>query len=73
MIMFGESHLWHINRNQSSNSLPKCRTHLKYFSEGRTKDLKYYLTLTLDEEKPDIVVIHIDSNDIDFRQLCHNT
>ena len=60
--MFGESHLWHISRKRFSNSLPKCRTRLKYFSRGRTK-----------EEKPDIVLIHIDSNDTDFTQLRHNT
>ena len=60
--MFGESNLCHINRKRFSNSLPKCRTRLKYFSGGRTK-----------EEKPDIVVIHIDSNDIDFLQLHHST
>ena len=65
--MFGESHLWHISRKRFSNSLPKCRTRPKYFGGGRTKDLEYYVTLTLDEEKPDIV------NDIDFRQLHHNT
>ena len=69
--MFGESHLWHINRKRFSNSLPKYRTRLKYFS--KTKDLEYYVTLTLDEEKPDIAVIHIDSNNTDFRQLRHNT
>ena len=42
-------------------------------SGERTKDLEYYVTLTLDEEKPDIVVIQIDSNDTGFRQLRHNT
>ena len=66
VIMFGENHLWHINRKRFSDSLPKCRTFLKYFSGGRTKDLEYYVTLTLDEEKTDIVVVHINSNDIDF-------
>ena len=62
MIIFGETYLWHISRKRFSNSLPKFRTHLKYFSGGRTK-----------EKNPDIVVIHIDSNDIDFPQLRHNT
>ena len=72
VIMFGENHLWHINRKRFSNSLPKCRTFLKYFSGGRTKDLEYYVTLTLDEEKTDIVVVHINFNAIDFPQLRHN-
>ena len=72
VIMFGENHLWHINRKRFSDSLPKCRTFLKYFSGGRTKDLEYYVTLTLDEEKTDIVVVHINFSDIDFPQLRHN-
>ena len=62
MINVGESPLWHISRKQFINSTPKCRTHLKYFSGGRTK-----------EGKPDIVVMHIDSDDIDFPQLPNNT
>ena len=56
-----------------SNSLTKCRTCLKYYSGARTKDLQYYVTSTLNEEKPDLVNIHIGSNDIDFRQLRHKT
>ena len=71
--MFAGSHLWHINRKRFSNFLPKCRTCLEYFSGGGTKDLEYYVTLTVDEEKTDLVVIHIDSSDIDFRRLRHNT
>ena len=59
--MFGESYLWHISRKQFSNSLPKCRSRLKYFSGGRTK-----------EEKPVIGIININSNDIDFSQLRLN-
>ena len=70
--MFGENYLWHINRKRFSNSLPKCRTFLEYFSGERTKDLEYYVPLTLDEEKTDIVVVHINSNDVDFPQLRHN-
>ena len=62
-----------INRKLFSSFLSKCRTHLKYFSGTSTKDLEYYATPTLIEEKPDIVVICIDSNDTDFQQLRHNT
>ena len=71
--MFGESQLWDINRKRFSNSLPKFRTRLKYFSGRKAKVLEYFVTLTLDEQKPDIVVIHMDSSDIDFQQLRHNT
>ena len=66
MIVFEDSHLGRINRKLFSDSLPKCRSQLKYFSGVRTKELEYYTTPTLNEQKPDIAVIHIGSNDIDF-------
>lgn len=65
--------LGRINRKLLSNFLSKLKTHLKYFSGGRTKDLEYHVTPTLSEEEPDIVVIHIGSNNTNFRQLRHNT
>ena len=52
VIVFGDSHLERINRKLFSNSLPKCRIHLKYFSGAITQDLEYYVTPTLNEEKP---------------------
>ena len=73
VIVFRDSHLGGINRKLFSSFLSKCRTRLKYFSGASTKDLEYYVTPTLIEEKPDIDFIHIDSNDIDFQQLRHNT
>ena len=73
VIVFGDSHLGRINRKLFSSFLSKCRTRLKYFSGASTKDLEYYVTPTLIEEKPDIDFIHIDSDDIDFQQLRHNT
>ena len=56
-----------MNGKLFGNFLPKCRSHLKYFSGARTKDLEYYLTQTLNEEKPDIAVLHLGWNDLDFR------
>ena len=35
------SHLGRINKKLFSNSIPKCRTRLKYFSVARTKYLEY--------------------------------
>ena len=43
-IVFGDSHLGRIHRKLFSNSLPKCRTRLKYFTGVRTRDLEYYVT-----------------------------
>ena len=44
---------------------------MKPFSEGKTKDLEY--CVSSEEEKPDIIVIHIVSNDAGFWYLPHNT
>ena len=66
MIVFEDSHLGRINRKLFRDSLPKCRKQLKYFSGVRTKELEYYTTPTLNEQKPDIAVIHLGSNEIDF-------
>ena len=70
--MFGDNFEC-INRKLFNNSLSKCRSRGKYFSGARTKDLEYYVTRELNQEKPDIVVIHIGSNDTDFRQLRRKT
>lgn len=70
--MFGDNFEC-INRKLFNNSLSKCRSRLKYFSGTRTKDLEYYVTRELNEGKPDIVFIHIGSNDTDFRQLLRKT
>ena len=58
MIVLGDSHPHGcINRKIFSNSLTKYGSHLKYISGARTKGLEYYVTPTLNEEKPDIVII----------------
>ena len=55
-----------------NNFLPKRRNCLKNFSGLRTKDLEDYV-IPINEEKPDIVVIHIGSNDNDFRWMQFST
>lgn len=56
-----------------SNSLPKCKSHLKYLSGARTKDLEYYVVPTLKQKNQILLLLHIGFNDIDFPQLRHNT
>ena len=73
VVVFGDSHIGRVNRKLFSNSLRNCTSRLKFFSGAKSKDLDHYVTPTLNEEKPDIVVIHVGSNDIDFRHLRNNT
>ena len=62
VIVVLNSHLRGINRKLFSNSLLKCRSCLEYFSGARTKELEYYVTSILKDEKPDIIVIDIGFN-----------
>ena len=42
---------------------------MKSFSEARIKDLKNYVTPHLENDKPDIAVIHIRSNNVSYNNL----
>ena len=64
----GDSHIWWIKRNLFNNSLHEGKAHLNGFSGANTKRLDHLITPTLVEDRPDIVIIHIGSNDIK-----HNT
>ena len=60
MTVFSGHHFGRINRKLFSNSLPKRRSRLKYLSGVRAKGLVYYVTPTLKEEKPDIVIVRVN-------------
>ena len=44
-----------------------AKSFVKYFSGAKTQDLHHYIILSLLKEKPDIVFIHLDSNNITHR------
>ena len=64
----GDSHIRRIKRNLFSNSLCEGKPHLNGFSGASIKRLDHFITPTLVDDRPDIVIIHIGSNDI-----THNT
>ena len=64
----GDSHIRRIKRNVFNNSLYEGEAYLNGFSAGNIKHLDHFTTPTLVEDQPDIVIIHIGSNDI-----THNT
>ena len=53
--------------------MPNCRGSLKYFSGANTLDLEHYMKPSLKNNWPDAVVIHIGSNDVDFRNRRSET
>ena len=64
----GDSHIRRIKRNLFNNSLCEGKAHLNGFNGANIKRLDHFITPTLVEDRPDIVIIHIGSNDI-----THNT
>ena len=72
-VFIGDSHLRRINRKLFKESLPNCRGSRKYFSGVKTLDLEHYMKPSLNNNQPDTVVIHIGSNDKDFRKLRSET
>ena len=64
ICVVGDIHIRPIKRNQFSNSLQKGKAHLNGFSGANIKCLDHLITPTLVEDRPDIVITHIGSNDI---------
>ena len=63
----GDSHLSRIRKNLFNNSLKNGKSHINVFKGATTKRLNHFIDPFLEEDKPDTVVIHIGSNDINPR------
>ena len=64
IFMVGDSHLKHIKRNVFNKSITNGKSYFKSFSGANAKQLEHYVLPTLVDEKPDIIIIHIGSNDV---------
>ena len=64
ICVVGDSHIRRIKRNLFNNSLCEGKAHLNGFNGANIKRLDHFITPTLVEDRPDIVIIHIGSNDI---------
>ena len=67
VFLIGDSHVKRIKRNLFNKSLISGKSYIKTFSGSNTKQLNHYILPTLVDESPDIVIIHIGSNDITDR------
>ena len=59
------SHIRGVKRDKQQNSFDNA--FVKYSSGAKMQDLHHYTILSLLKEKPDIVFIHLDSNNITQR------
>ena len=64
ICVVGDSHVRRIKRNLFNNSLWEGKAHLNDFSGANIKRLDHFITPTLVEDRPDIVIIHVGSIDI---------
>ena len=67
VMVVGDSHVKRIRRNLFNNSFENARSYLKSFSGAKTEDMKHYIIPSLNEQNPDVIVIHVGGNDINFR------
>ena len=64
ICVVGDSHIKRIKKNLFNNSLCEGKMHLNGFSGANIKRLDNFITPTLVEERSDIVIIQVGSNDI---------
>ena len=72
ILITGESHLKRIKRNKLKNSFKNEKCIMKAFGGAQIEELEHYITPHLEYEKPDIVVIHVGSNNISYNNLNMN-
>ena len=64
----GDSHIRRIEKNLFKDSIIEGKAHLNSFSGATINRLGYFITPILEEDRPDILIIHIGSN-----YITHNT
>ena len=69
VLFLGDSHLRRINKNRVNNSFKNAKCVIKSFSGAKIDDLQHYAIPPLEQEKPDIAVIHVGSNNVTYDNL----
>lgn len=69
VLFVGDSHLRRINKKRLNYSFENAKCVIKSFSGAKIQDLQHYIIPPLKEEKPDIAVIHIGSNNVTYNNL----
>ena len=69
VCIVGDSHLRRIRKNVFNNSINDGKAFITGFSGANIKRLDHYITPILEEDRPDIVIIHVGCNDVTFQNL----
>ena len=71
VCLIGDSHLKRIRKNAFNRSINNGNAYINCFSGANSKRLGHYIIPTLMEDQPEIVVIHIGSNDVTHENYDH--
>ena len=64
ICVIGDSHLNRIKRNIFQKSVNSGKTYFNVFRGATSKRLNHYILSTFHKDHPDVVLLHIGSNDI---------
>ena len=67
IVVIGDSHLKRIKPNLFKNCLDNTKSFIKSFGGAKTEYMKHFIIRSLKEQKPDITVIHVGGNDINYK------
>ena len=69
VFVIGDSHLKRINRRKFNNSFDNAKSFIKSFPGAKVEELQHYVTPHLETQKPDISIIHVGGNNINYKNL----
>ena len=69
IFVIGDSHLKRINRRKFNNSFKNGRSFIRSFPGAKVEELQHYVTPHLETQKPDISIIHVGGNNINYKNL----
>ena len=64
ICIVGDSHIRIIKKNLFNNSINESKAHLNSFSEATINRLDHFITPVLEQDWPDIVIIHEGSKEV---------
>ena len=67
MFVVGDSPIKGFNRKRFNNSFEKAKSFIKSFPGAKIQELGHYVVPHLNAQKPDVSVIHIGGNHLNFK------
>ena len=64
IFVVGDSHVKRIKRLDFNKELRSGKAFSRLFSSANSKQLDHYIILTLADDKPDVALLHVGTNDI---------